>query len=260
MCRLAWCPRTGVPTPHAPWLPLPVAARPLAASCGRPTPHTRPPAVALTRTDPPASWQPRAAPHPGGGARRTRATRTALPTATVRLRHSDGPQRRGTSGSHCRQLGWTAPPAGGSRPPRRPTPMRTAVPPDRHLRGGRARRARPPVRCPPDQPLAHVPDPTNSDRQTHWAPIAAPAPRMLPWCARRIQRVVLRARRPKAAPGPGKDRRRRDGEFRCTDGGTTAARGTGGRHGASLGRWARPKTRFGFYGWRPRLRGSRARR
>ena len=66
---------------------------------------------------------------------------------------------------------------------------------------------------------------------------------------------------PKAAPRPGLHRRRRrDGEFRCTDGGTTAARETGGRHGASLGRWARPKTRFGFYGWGPLMRGLRARR
>jgi hypothetical protein len=115
-----------MPTPHAPWLPLPVAARPTAASRGRPTPHTHSPAVLSTCTDPPASRQPHAAPHPGGGARRTRATSHG----PADRQGAPAPLRRPTAPLDvCKQpsaTGLDCAANGGLPAPHRPTSKRTA--------------------------------------------------------------------------------------------------------------------------------------
>ena len=145
--------RMGMLTPHAPWLPPQVAARPTAASRSRPTPHTHSPAVFLPRTHPTASRQPHAAPPPGGGARRVRAASHELA-----VRHDAlAPLRRPTTLWDVWKRPW-APGLDctdhrGLSGPHRPTPNRHgAVPPGRHLHGGRTRRLRPPVRYPPVSP------------------------------------------------------------------------------------------------------------
>ena len=186
--------------------------------------------------------------------------RTALLTVAVPQRHCDGPWRRGTSGSDRRQPGWTAPPTAGSQHPT--AQPRTGTAPCRRtgtcavgVHDAQGPLCTVPRSCPshmhPNRRPAIFRPTGLSGPPPHLGYCRGPPAASSPWCSEPAAQGGSQAW---SSPPPTEGwrvqmfRRRNDGS---AGGGGTARR--------ISRRWARPKTRFGFYGWRPLMRGLWAR-